>query len=655
MTSHSRFFLICCWLVVFSLAAAPLAAAGRALASAAPASPAGLSTAALRQLPGDPAGAVPQLVEQVFGPDETQAQAAVSELLRRAGLPLVSISGPVTALPDELVLADAAVYSELVPDLTRAVRRGDFYTPDELAGLLYAAGYPEDALPVETLVAGLGQWGKAPGAARESQYAAIAVRTLAGRRLQVFFPGTDLDRVEFDPLQTVLILAHATSDARPVLPDTGASLLDRALGVTVAYAQGDCDDLERKLTPKSQVEETIVKFTKDGIVDAWKEFALSEGAREALGKAGTVYERGSAILNVLLLMMGAQIDLSDNRGGQTHYKHKEGDRSEHVKVMALAYFDSNIAKQKVACYKLAGIDVPPPGPLKDFKVRWSLNQSMGTGYQPRYLAPIPADSRKLDACGSCGEMTGADGRSTIELFPPVEENPGSGHELSGSVRVIASLDKNDFPFKMSDLLGLNNPAGFAIGKTWDLVISALSRAGLPSKSLSIRVDYHGSEIYTVKGKSNMFLFYIVAPIELDLVSCTGLEGPWEGKGGLGGDTKTFLGDITEDVFDVTIPENVTYYKDLSILINPDAVENRFDIIPEMGIGAVMSIDPILIAANRAVVVGDRAAQPVGEVEIEFANAEGAPLGIISNTTYPVYKMPADPRCPSGGYYFENYP
>lgn len=655
MAPLTRLYLVCSWLVIFTLAGGPLGSAASAVfqwgqVAASPVA---------QNYIDDPVKTAHDLIEQVYGPDETQAQTAVSELLRLAGIPLVSIEGPVVALPDGLVLEDVAVYSELIPDLVRAVRRGDSYSPIELAELLFEVGVSDEPIAEETLVAGLGQWGKSPQSPVESQFAGAVVRGLAGRRLQVLYRGADLTQLSFDPLQTLLILAHATSNARPVAAAPTSSMWDKIFGVQVVYAQtgsaGPCDSLDKALTPNGQVQETITKVVKDEIIDSWKEFALSESAREALGKAGAVHEKGSAVLNILLLLMGAQIEVSDNKGGQTHFKHEAGDRSKHVEVRAVAYFDSNIAKQKVTCYKLAGVDVPPPGPLKGFKVRWSIDQMQGEGYQGKYLAAVSSDSQKIGGCGTCGETTGDNGTSTIELFPPVEENPGLGAELFGKVSVKASLDKADFPFKLSDLLGLKNPGGFAVGKTWDLAVSAISRAGLPSSYHSIQVKYHGSEIYTSRGKSPLFLFYIIAPVELDIYTCEGLEGNWHGTGGLGGDSKTFFGDALETVFDVTISEGVTYMRDINFMINPQAAENVIDIVPEIKMTGVMSINQALMAANKAVVIGDRVGQPVGEVDLQFDNQSLVPIAFFGSTTFPVYRVPEDPRCPPGEYYFENYP
>ena len=601
-------------------------------------------------LPQDSAQAA-ALVAMIHGPDERTALAATAELLRRGGLPLVAVDGQVIALPDAFALVDAEIYINFVTELTRATRRGDAYTPDQLATLLAEIGYGEGLLPPAVLVAGLGQWGKAPEAPAESATAGAAVRSLAGRRLEVLYLGADLSLIEFDPLQTTLILAHATSRT---LPRAGpVALAPRPAGglrYSPAPQPGPCDALAQALEVPDQVQETMLEFMKGQIVDSWQEYALSEQARESLGKVTNVYEKGTAVLNTLLLMLGAQIELSDNKGGATHFKHSEGDRSTHVTMLALAYFDSTIAQREVACYKLAGIDVPPPGPLVGYRVRWSLAQTHGRGHQGKYLTPVSADSKKLDSCGSCGEITGPSGRSTLELYPPVEREPGKGVEFKGFAVVTASLDKDDFPFKLKDLLGLKNPAGFAASKTWDLAISAIQRAGLPSQTRTVRVDYHGAEIYIARGQKDVFAVFASAPVLLDVYTCEGLNGQWHGIGGFG-DIATY--ELWLADFGADFPEGPATLREQNFMINPEAAESVFDIVPGL-LAGVMRIDHGLIAANRAVVVNQTVGRPVGEVEVLL---EGGTMDILGlgAPIFTVIWMPEDERCPGGGSYFENNP
>jgi hypothetical protein len=202
---------------------------------------------------------------------------------------------------------------------------------------------------------------------------------------------------------------------------------------------------------------------------------------------------------------------------------------------------------------------------------------------------------------------------------------------------------------------LKNPAKFVAAKTWDLAISAISRAGLPSQSLNIRVDYHGTEIYIARGKTDLFLYLITAPVELDVYTCEGLDGLWQGRGGLGGNKKTVLAAPLEKIAGAEIPEDVSYVQDVRFYINPEAAESEFVVAPEVSMTGVMRISAAQLRANRAVVVSGRAAQPVGEVELKMGGKSLAPVAFFGSVTYTVYRMPEDSRCPPGGYYFENYP
>lgn len=634
--------------LVFSVAACSLRAPGAG-------APRGLVSAEEMQsvsegLPEDAAEAAAALVQVIHGPDESMAQAATAELLRRAGIPLVSVDGPIVGLPDGLVLVDAGIYVNFDAELTRATRRGDFYSPEQLEDLLAEVGVTDGRLPSGSLIAGLGQWGKAPDAPTESQVAGAAVRALAGRRMEVLYGAADLDAISFDPLQTVLILAHATSRSWPRLEPAAGTSLGGRLAAPVAQ-RGPCDSLARAMKERGLVEEVTTDATKDAIVDSWIESALTENAAKAVNRGRAVYEKGSAVLSTLLLLLGAQIRVTDNRSGQTHFWHEPGETSKNVTLTALAHFDSTIAATRVACYQLAGIDVPPPGPLVGFRVRWSIDQQLGRGYQGRFLTTASAaDARKVDACGTCGEVTGQSGTSTLELRPARELKPDQGPEHTGYVTVRASLDKDDFPFKLKDLLGLRNPLGFAVDKTFDLAVSAIQRAGLPAQVHTIRVDYHGSDILIARGETTLFLLYTTAPLSLDVYACDGLEGLWHGRGGLGAESTTFLGDLAIELFDINA-QPAEIFREFQFRINPEASENTFEIVPELKMTGVMTLNTTLIEALLVMAINATTNQPVGEVEILMSGVSPGLLG-MGGTTYPVLWVPVDDRCPGGGSTFE---
>ncbi|HCC79249.1 MAG: hypothetical protein A2X25_15480 [Chloroflexi bacterium GWB2_49_20] len=617
------------------------------------------------QLPDDPVAAVQALVETVFGSDEFQARVAVGELLRRAGLPLVSISGPVTGIPENLVLVDDPVYVELIPDLTRALRRGNFYTPAQLSDLLLAVGFSTEPMDPHALVAGLGQWGKKPGSPPESLIAGATVRALSGRRLQVLYDGADVEAIRFDPLQVMLMLAHATGQAAPLAKPTSwtaprLNLFERFMGVqgiaraaSAAEAAGPCDGLANLTKAENQDQAQVRAILQDSIKEAWVDFIsdrIGETGSKILGAGLASQEKGTAVLSALLLLLGATIQVTPDKNA-THFGHPSAP-AQHVKVESIAYFDSTIAKEKVACYSLAGIDVPPPGPLKDFRIRWSMDQSFG-GPAGQFLRPIPADELKLDSCGSCGEVTGDNGRSILELTPPVENTdpPKTTSVLYGNVKVTASLDKDDIPIKLGDFLGLTNPVAFVAKKTWDLAISAIQKAGLPSQSVNISVGYHGPDIYVSKGETNLFLVYWNGTIKMDIYTCEGLAGNWTGHGGLGAATENFLGSLPE-IIGIDIPDTVPdQTQAFHFMINPNAEENVFDITPGVVTGTMRT--HILVNSNANIIINRRPARMVGEVEVEFGGSPLATYTFGASTVYPVYWVPEDPRCPSAGAHFEN--
>src|SRR5688572_4786209 len=92
--------------------------------------------ALLGPLPADPSAAATALVGHIYGESFNAATIATMELLRRAGMPIVNLSGMVAALPDQRVLLHTPVTAELVPSLVRSVRAGDYYTIEELNQLL---------------------------------------------------------------------------------------------------------------------------------------------------------------------------------------------------------------------------------------------------------------------------------------------------------------------------------------------------------------------------------------------------------------------------------------------------------------------------------------------------------------------------------------
>ncbi|NJD26817.1 MAG: hypothetical protein FIA92_00780 [Chloroflexi bacterium] len=533
-------------------------------------------------LPDDPAKAAIALANAVLGDDLEAAGAATIELLRRTGMPVVSAQGPVVALPDEYVLVDAAIYAELIPLLTASVRRGDSLSPEQFAGYLNDLGAFPGELPASVLLGGLGTWGKDPDSGPQERTAAAAIRALSASRGEVLFMEADPEQVHLDMLQLLLVLgtlsfvgriepANADGLAAAVLRD-GVVLSDfeRLGGVgRVAAAGSPCERLEKALKGPSQPGYDIAwnqskkgaKKAAGNLFNQWRKSnptgtvqrmldraeALKEGS-----KAGEVWSNGAQILNILLLYLGATLEVNAKPPG-LHVMTEGG--IPQLEVEAKADFSSTLAQGQLPCYALAGIEVPPNKPLAGYKIHWSISQPVvgaGTG---KLLRVATNYGGYFMSGGNQAQITGGDGKAKV-LFDVVHERtPGQGELKHDKVVVRATLDKDDFPFKLSDLMGLKNPAGFAFEKSWELVVSAVKRKALPSTPVAIDVAYHDTESYFIKGRRTIIAFYYTMPIDLDLYTCDGIEGPWHGTIKFHGD-RDWFGDPANQVFGNRFPPTV---------------------------------------------------------------------------------------------------
>lgn len=641
--------------------------------------PTGLTAGDLKSagahLPSDQSQAADALVDQIFGGDEHLAQASVAEALRRSGFPLVSINGPVVAMPDHLVLVKDLVYIEMIPELTKGVRRDDYYSPAQMAELLNGVGLSADPLPADALIDALGLWAKDPGPL-ERQFAAATIRALSGRRGELLYANADLESLRMDPLQTFLVVGHATSPVgfRGTSQATPrpSGRLDGVLGITQAAAADPCaagDGIEKlKKTPEGtgQVGDVIYDQGKDRLVDQIEERLKHAGHGSIAGgfKTGVeVEDKGADLLSVLLLLMGAQITLNDDHGGRTHYRHTPGDTSRNVKLTASARFDSNIAKEHIGCYKLAGIDVPESGPLEGFRVRWRLDQARDyieaagrrwTG-DAKHLKVVSRDVRKLDASGGAGDVTGKDGQSHLELYPKTEDHPpAQGSKavvMHGKVWVTAALDKDDFPLKLSHLIPKKggSPAAYLFQNIYDLALGVLKRSGLPNAEDMITVDYHGNDIYIAKGDTpNVFLFFVNLPVYMDVYTCDGLAGQWKGGAGANVDPTVF-GSIAAQIAGQTLTAQQYKNDDLRFQINPEGSYGSPFVITSFMKG--------MMYITNVPKPEDHLNGPVGSVDFNIGgqslDALGGAEGGLFTTRYPVLGVESDSRCPENRAHFEN--
>ena len=206
-----------------------------------------------------------------------------------------------------------------------------------------------------------------------------------------------------------------------------------------------------------------------------------------------------------------------------------------VEVEAKADFESTLAQGQLPCYAMAGIEVPPNKPLSGYKVHWSITQPVTGAGTGQLLRVATNYGQFFMGGGNQAQITDGSGKAKVLLDVASERSPGSGDLQHKTVVVRATLDKDDFPFKLGDLMGVRAP-GFALSKSWDLVLSAAKRKALPSTPESINVAYHDAEAYSIKDSVRIIAFYYTMPIDLDLYTCEGIDGPWHG-------TVKFHGDI----------------------------------------------------------------------------------------------------------------
>ncbi|RIV41182.1 hypothetical protein D2L64_00125 [Micromonospora radicis] len=622
-------------------------------------------------LPDDPAEAAERLVALIHADDPSRSAAATAELLRRAGHPIVSGRGPVVAMPDGLALYDAPVYVELIPALTAATRAEDRYPVDRFAVLLQAVGLTPEKLTYGQLTATIAGWAKQPEAVPIFVTAAAGVRALSAHRQQVIFPGADPDTTFLDPLQTILLLGHATSRISEVRaqeqPQAAArpGLVDRLLGGGVARAasrggvaragsgDGPCQSITRWTgPPPDPTAKGIIDSAKGRLKDGLVKL-LPKDKQDRIGRAEEVWGKSGAAASAILLLSGTRLSLTADKTS-THFKHTVGSRAEHVTLTATATFELEVDKDLLHCYSLAGVTIPPAGPLKGFTVRWSSVQPQAGTIQEggtQLLKAVSADSRKM----SRGVKTGSDGRATLELKPPVEDPDGVGEKLTRYATFLAALDKESLPFELGDAYGLlSNPVGFGVGKNFDLLRDVLVKVGLPDQSITVEVTYHGSDIVLAQGANEVNLILAKLPkVYVDLVSCAGEAGPFKGTAGYDGATSGQLLQMAGAATGVKVPKDFAGRAN-EMTVTPSADQSgRHEFHIMKGEGGSQFLDGVLrfypFLNTRAVVLADnRIGRPVGDVEILLAGHTFP----FSRLSWPVVRVESDPRCPKVRYFHD---
>ncbi len=616
-------------------------------------------------LPADAGIAAEQLVGAILADDTADAVASTAELLRRSGHPIVSVDGRIIAMPDEAALIDMPLYAEFIPLLTTATRAGDRFTLEEFATLLTAVTLTEaDAAPAE-IAAAIGTWARASDAHAISRTAASAVRALSGHRGSVLYAGSDAGTDYLDPLQTVILLGHATSDVGPVARDAtptpsasaaaGPGIIDWLLGVQPAHAApaGLCGEISKFLSSGDKPGDKVVDDTTKGrLKDHLAQELLTEGGKEAFDKASEAAGRAGAAASAIMLMLGSRLELTADKMS-THFKHTAGSRAEHIVVTATAVFDPGFALETIECFVLAGMDVPKPGPMPGMTIRWDTQQPLAGDYKKggaQLLNTVSADSVKMLR----GAKTGDDGKATLELKPPVEDPAGVGKKITAKAIVIAKLDKERFPVELGDAMGLLTGAvTFAIGKTFELLKDLLVKVGLPSQAIALEVDYHGIDIIVAKGENSVNLILADIPrVYVDLVSCAGEAGPFVGSAGYDGVTSSGMLKAAGAITGVPVPAEFSGKDNpISVMTNDRRGLNPFFIMK--GEGGAAFLDGTLTFVPHLpttfIIMPDLSiGRPVGSVEILL----GGSSTILSKLEWPMIRVPSDDRCPVGGYFHD---
>src|SRR5690606_8882756 len=119
-----------------------------------------------------------------------------------------------------------------------------------------------------------------------------------------------------------------------------------------------------------------------------------------------------------------------------------------------------------------------------------------------------------------GDVTGPDGVSTVSVYPRTELSPpGDGEsqpELTVNAIVYAGLDKDDFPWKLSDLVDVATSGGLggaALKALYSLLMNLVKRGALPTMAIHIPVTYHGQMPFVMVGEMHAASSFM--PISVD--------------------------------------------------------------------------------------------------------------------------------------------
>ncbi len=513
-------------------------------------------------LPADAAEAASVLVGRMFGSDPKLAVSATGELLRRAGLPLVSgKGGPPVAMPDTITITNAPIGVELLPSLTEQARANVAFDLDQVRTALSGVGAPEAKLTDKQLVAGLAGWGKGLHDPAVTRSAGAAERALAARHGQLFDPAQVLDartltalrdkpeslpldvydrlagspdRVTFDPVQLLLLAAHAASEAsdhptvRQVAATPSGAPTDHHSMLSIDF--GTCADIagdfegEVPGAVKGHAKATLQEYLKQDI-----EATVGKSASDELGEVWGKFDKLTDVLSTIAFVSSLRFEVAPLGKGTTHFLHDESDpHANDVKVRAHAYFKATIPQEYLPCFALAGLGLPSNKDLKDILITWTLPNGRLA------LKPATVGDRQFDHPIAMDET----GQSTVQLTPRRELHPpakGDKQPVTTALQLVkASLDREWLEAHIADLMpilfsGVAGVPEVLASVAWTSILNMIKKMSLPSIVVTIPVTYHGSNVYRILGDGSMIFFPIGSVgLSSDLYSCKGPRGPWQG-------------------------------------------------------------------------------------------------------------------------------
>jgi len=216
----------------------------------------------------------------------------------------------------------------------------------------------------------------------------------------------------------------------------------------------------------------------------------------------------------------------------------------------------------------------------------------------------------------------------------------------------AKLDKDDFPFKLKDLMSLTNPAGIggaAVGKVIELAQQLLTKLGLPAAYKAVTVEYHAPDVYVIDGDGRLsFLWTGIEYFTTFAYSCDGLTGPWHGDATF----RAEIGPATEmaaGLLDVPITHRE---------VNLSSEDLQFTLEKRTGEQAVgLDMENIGLEVTLSELPGDEKTHLDGVVGTGTWTVDGAaadqllaykPIAMFSSgLRYPIVGVDELPQCPGG--------